>query len=83
MKLVYISGGEWGGGKKKHLKAKIDELETKSKIKNVKDLYRIGASKNIVKDGKGDLVRDSHNILARWGNHFSLLFNVHWVIDVR
>jgi hypothetical protein len=26
---------------------------------------------NVVKDGKGDLVADSHSILARWRNHFS------------
>jgi len=36
---------------------------------------------NIVKDEKGDLVTDSHNILARWRNHFSQLFNVHGVSD--
>jgi hypothetical protein len=38
---------------------------------------------NIVKDEKGDLVTDSHSILARWTNHFSQLLNVHGVIDVR
>ena len=27
--------------KKKYLKAKIDDLETNSKIKNIRDLYRI------------------------------------------
>jgi hypothetical protein len=27
-------------GKTEYLKAKIDELETKSKIKNIRDLYR-------------------------------------------
>ena len=34
---------------------------------------------NIVKD----LVRNSQSILARWRNHFSQLFNVHGVSDVR
>ena len=34
---------------------------------------------NIVKDDKGDLVTD----LARWINHFSQLFTVHRVSDVR
>ena len=35
------------------------------------------------KDEKGDLVKDSHSNLARWRNHFSELFNVHWVNNVR
>ena len=38
---------------------------------------------NIVKDEKGDLVADSHSIVARWRNYFSQLFNVHGVKDVR
>ena len=38
---------------------------------------------NIVKDEKGDLVTDSHSIMAWWRNYFSRLFNVHGVIDVR
>ena len=37
---------------------------------------------NIVKDEQGDLVADSHSIVARWRNYFSHLFNVHWVKDV-
>ena len=36
----------------------------------------------IVKDEKGDLVADSHSIMARWRNYFSQLLNVHGV-DVR
>ena len=31
---------------------------------------------NIVKDEKGDLVADSHNIVARWRKYFSKLFKV-------
>jgi len=38
---------------------------------------------NTVKDEKGDLVTDSHSILARWRDHFSQLLNVHGVNDVR
>jgi len=38
---------------------------------------------NIVKDEKGDLVADSHSILARWRNHLSQLLNIHGVNDVR
>ena len=37
---------------------------------------------NIVKDEKGDLVADSHGIVARWRTYFSQLFNVHGVKDV-
>ena len=58
--------------KKKYLKAKIDELETSSKIKNIRDFYRgishfkkgYQPSTNIVMYEKGDLVTDSHGILA-------------------
>ena len=38
---------------------------------------------NIVKNEKGDLVADSHRIMARWRNHFSQLLNVHEVNVVR
>jgi len=38
---------------------------------------------NIVLDEKGDLVTDSHSILAKWRIHFFQLFNVHGVNDVR
>ena len=37
---------------------------------------------NIIKDEKGDLVADSHSIVARWRKNFSQLFNVHGVKDV-
>ena len=71
------------------LRAKIEELETNSKIKNIRDLYRgINDFKkgyqprcNIVKDEKGDLVAESHSIVARWRNYFSQLFNLHGVKD--
>ena len=73
------------------MKAKIEELETNSKINNVRDLYRcINDFKKgyqpraiIVKDEKGDLVADSHSIMVRWRNYFSQLLNVHGVNDVR
>ena len=76
---------------KEHLKAKIEELETNSKIKNIWDLY-MGISDfkkgyqprpNILNDETGDLITVSHSILARWRNHFSQLLNVHGVKDVR
>jgi len=73
------------------MKAKIEELETSSKIKNIGDFYRgindfmkgYQHRTNIVKDYKGDLVADSHNILARWRKYFSQLLKVHGVNDVR
>jgi len=77
--------------KKAYLKPKIEEVETNSKIKNIRDLYR-GISDfkkgyqprtNIVKDGKGDLIAGSHSILARWMNYSSQILNVHGVNDVR
>jgi hypothetical protein len=40
-------------------------------------------SNNIVKDKKHDLVTDSHSISVRWRNHFSQLFNIHGVSEVR
>jgi hypothetical protein len=68
-----------------YLKTKIEELETNSKIKDIRDLYRgINDFKkgyqprmNIGKDDKGDLFADSHSILARWRNCFSQILNVH------
>ena len=77
--------------KKAYLRAKIEELETNSKINNIRDLYR-GSNdmkkgyqprSRIVKDEKGDLVADSHSIMARWRNYFSQILNVHGVSDVR
>ena len=72
------------------MKAKIEELENNSKIKIIRDLYRgINDFKkgyqprtDIVKDEKGDLVADSHSILARWRNYFSQLLNVHGINEI-
>ena len=77
--------------KKAYLKAKIEELESNSKIKNSRDLYRgISDFKKgsqprtyTVKDEKGDLVTEFHIILARWRNHFSQLLNTRGINDVR
>jgi hypothetical protein len=57
--------------KEEYLKAKIDELETNSMIKNIRDFYRgindfkmgYQPRNNIVNDVKGDLVTDCHSIL--------------------
>ena len=73
------------------MKVKIEELETNSKINNIRDLYRgvndfkkgYHPRTTTVKDEKGDLVADSHSIMARWRNYFSQLLNVHEVKNVR
>jgi len=71
--------------------SKIEELETNSKIKNIRDLYR-GISDFrkgyqtrtiIVKNEKGDLVAGSYCILSRWRNYFSQLLKARGVNDVR
>ena len=87
MKLADISGTK----NKEYLKAKIEELESNSKMKNIMDLYRdISDFKkgyqprtNVVKDEKGDLIADSHIILTRWRNHISQLLNLYEVNVVR
>jgi hypothetical protein len=79
------------GKKKKYLKAKIDELEYKCKIKNIRDLcigisdYKKGFQPrtNIVRDKKDVLFTDSQSILVLWRNHFSQLLILHGVNDVR
>ena len=77
--------------KKAYLQVKIEDLETNSKIKNIRDLYR-GISEfkksyqprtSIVKDETDDLVTGSYNVLTRWRDYFSQLLNVHGVHDVR
>jgi hypothetical protein len=68
----------------------ITELETNSKNKNIRDLYRgINEFKkgyqprnNLVKDENDDLLADSHNISNGWENYFSQLLNVHNISDV-
>jgi hypothetical protein len=68
----------------------LNELETNSKNKNIRDLYT-GISDfkkgyqprtTIVKNEEGDLVADCHSILARWRIYFSQLCSVHGVSDV-
>jgi hypothetical protein len=72
------------------LKAKINELATNSKNKNIRDLYRginefkgdYQRTNNLVRDENGDRLADSHNFSNRWKSYFSQLLNVHNVSDV-
>jgi len=67
-----------------YLKAKIEELETNSKVSNVRGVKKGYQPRTIiVKDEKGELVADPHSIMARWRNYFSHLLNVHEDNDVR
>ena len=79
MKLADILGKK----KKEYPKAKFEELETNSKIKSIRDLYR-GISDlkkgyqprtNKSKNEKCDLLVDCLTILARCRNHFSQILN--------
>jgi hypothetical protein len=66
--------------KREYLKYKLNELATNSKNKNIRYLYRgINEFKrdyqprnNLVKDENDNLLADSHNILNRWKNYFSV-----------
>jgi hypothetical protein len=61
------------------VKDKINELESYSKNKNIRDLCRsINEFKkgfqprtNLVKDERGDLLAGRHKILNRWKNYLS------------
>ena len=67
--------------KKADLKAKIEELETNSKIKIYQCIndFKKGyeTRTNVVKDEKGDLVADSYSIVARWRKYLSQILNVY------
>jgi hypothetical protein len=66
------------------LKDKINELETNSKNKNIRDLYTgiHEPRSNFVKDENGDLLADSHNILNKWKYYYSQLLSVHRQIEI-
>jgi hypothetical protein len=76
---------------REYLKDKIKKLESISKNKNIRDLCR-GINKikkgyrprtDFVKDERGDLLADLHNILNRWKNYFCQLLNVQGAGGVR
>jgi hypothetical protein len=73
------------------LKHKINQLESNSRNKNIRDLYR-GTNEfkkgyqprtNLVKDERGDILADPHNILNRWKNYFCQLLKVQGAGGVR
>jgi hypothetical protein len=78
-----VASRQFRNKQKACMKAKNEELETNSKIKKNRDLYRgindfmkgYQPRTNIVKDEKGYLVADCHSILFRCRNHFSKLLN--------
>ncbi|KAJ4439878.1 hypothetical protein ANN_08007 [Periplaneta americana] len=71
--------------KRGYLKEKLNEVETNSKNKNIRDLYKgikefkngYQSRVNVIKDENGDLLADSPSILNRWKNYFAQLLNVH------
>jgi hypothetical protein len=77
--------------KREYLKDKINELESNSKNKNIRDLYRgINEFKkgsqprtNLVKDENDDLLADPHKIVNRWMTYFCQVLNVQWVCGIR
>jgi hypothetical protein len=74
--------------KREYLKDKINLLESNSKNKNIRDLYRgINEFKNgyqprtnLVKDEKGDLLADPHTNVNSWMKYLRKLLNVQWVL---
>jgi hypothetical protein len=70
--------------KREYLKDRINELESNSQNKNIRDLYRgknefkkgYQLSTNLVKDERGDLHADPYKIVNLWMNYFCQLLNV-------
>jgi hypothetical protein len=77
--------------KREYFKGKINELESNSKNRNIRDLYGgINELKKgyqprtkLIKDKKGDSHADPHKIVNRWMNYFCQLLNVQQVRDIR
>jgi hypothetical protein len=69
---------------------KINDLAMNSN-NNIRDLHRginefkkgCQPRRKWVKEGNGDLLADSHNILNRWKNYYFQLLNVYRASDVR
>ncbi|KAJ4433902.1 hypothetical protein ANN_16215 [Periplaneta americana] len=71
--------------KRDYLNEKLNDVETNSKNKNIRDLYKgikefkngYQARVNVIKNENGDLFADAHSILNRWKNYFGQLLNIH------
>ncbi|KAJ4432181.1 hypothetical protein ANN_20797 [Periplaneta americana] len=71
--------------KRGYLKEKLNKVETNSKNKNIRHLYKgimefkngYQPRVNVIKDKNGDLLADFPSILNRWKNYFAQLLNVH------
>ena len=68
-----------------YFKATIDDLETNTKLTNIRDRYFVISdfkkgyqpTATVVKVEKGDLYTDCHSILFAWKKHFPQPFIVH------
>jgi hypothetical protein len=77
----------FGNKEREYSKDRINELESKSKNKNIRHMYRgINEFKKgyqpitiLVKDERGDLLADPHKIFNSWKNYFGQLLSVHGV----
>jgi hypothetical protein len=77
--------------KREYLKDKINEFESDSKKKNIRQLYKginefnevYQPKTNVMKDESSDLLVDHHKILNGWKDYFCQLLNVHGVGCVR
>ena len=71
--------------KRDYLKGKLSEIDTNSKNKNIRDLYKgmkdfkkgYQARVTLIKNENEELLADSNSILNRWKDNFSQLLNVH------
>jgi flagellar basal body rod protein FlgC len=75
--VIHEAGGHFRR-KEEFLKAKLDELKTNSKIKNIGNLCRGISDFKKVYQSRTNAVKltDCYTILPRSRNHFSLLLNV-------
>ena len=76
---------------REYLKGKINELETNSKNRNIKDLYRgineygkcYQPTVTVIEEEKCLLLlAESHSIVNKWKNHFHQLFHMQGNNDV-
>jgi hypothetical protein len=76
------AGRRFRNKRKGYLKAKIEEIETNSKIENIREFCK-GINDqprvNTIKNEKDDLVAYLDSVLGRWRRHFSQLLKVHEV----